>query len=84
MKVSLELLYHYRCDQCQSWWSVADIYPARLDNIPCPHCAHMNAIESINYPLPEGLSAGQNLNLGFLLIGIYQKLAFRTAQETKF
>lgn len=53
MKVNLELLYHYRCDHCQSWWSIADIPPTvrSYGHMKCPHCADDNRIDEIEYVL---------------------------------
>ena len=38
MKVSLELLYHFNCDRCSKWWTVADITPLAGAIVWCPHC----------------------------------------------
>ncbi|AFY74012.1 hypothetical protein Syn7502_01983 [Synechococcus sp. PCC 7502] len=47
MKVSLEFLYHFRCDRCDQWWSIADIKPQVGSEMSCPHCGHLNLVESI-------------------------------------
>ena len=48
MKVSLELIYHFSCDYCSKWWSVADYSWPKLSEgrryITCPHCAQVNAL----------------------------------------
>lgn len=45
MKVHLEHLYHYCCDFCQKWWTIADIKPS--SETICPHCGKRNPIEGI-------------------------------------
>jgi len=47
MKVSLEYLYHFRCDRCQQWWSRADIEPQIGEHIYCPYCGHTNTVEQV-------------------------------------
>jgi hypothetical protein len=47
MKVSLEYLYHFRCELCGHWWSQADIEPQTGDRYFCPHCGHCNTVEAI-------------------------------------
>ncbi len=47
MKVSLEHLYHYRCDTCQRWWTIADIKPEISSVVYCPHCGLQNIVEAI-------------------------------------
>ncbi|NJK72263.1 MAG: hypothetical protein HC926_02535 [Synechococcaceae cyanobacterium SM2_3_60] len=48
MKVSLEYLYHFACESCQRWWSIADIEPHVGDPFNCPHCGHTNTVEVIH------------------------------------
>lgn len=50
MKVFLEFLFHYRCDYCERWWTIADIIP--LPIIVCPHCAASNDIEGTESSTP--------------------------------
>ena len=52
-KVSIEYLYHFQCDYCHGWWSVADykIQPHR--QIYCPHCGLQNGI-------PEAILTGDD------------------------
>ena len=47
MKVSLEYLYHYICDHCQKWWTIADIKPDIGSHALCPHCGKTSLIEEI-------------------------------------
>ncbi|MEE3717451.1 hypothetical protein V2H45_11875 [Tumidithrix elongata RA019] len=47
MKVSLEFLYHFRCDRCTQWWSRADIEPQLGEIVYCPYCGHENTVEGI-------------------------------------
>lgn len=43
MKVSIEILYHLRCDHCGAWWSSADRKPKKI--VGCPECFRENTIE---------------------------------------
>lgn len=45
MKVSVEILYHLRCDKCQAWWSIGDRHPQKRKSVFCPDCGHRNEIE---------------------------------------
>lgn len=47
MKVSLEHLYHAKCDDCDKWWSVADRQPVIGAIAYCPHCGYQNTVERI-------------------------------------
>jgi DNA-directed RNA polymerase subunit RPC12/RpoP len=47
MQVSLEFLYHFRCDRCSQWWTIADIEPQIGSQIHCPHCGNSNTVENI-------------------------------------
>lgn len=47
MQVSLELLFHYKCDRCQKWWSVADIHPVIDASVSCPHCGERSEVEGL-------------------------------------
>jgi DNA-directed RNA polymerase subunit RPC12/RpoP len=47
MQVSLEFLYHFRCDRCSQWWTIADIEPKIGADMSCPHCQHLNIVENI-------------------------------------
>lgn len=48
MQVYLELLYHYRCDKCQKWWSIGDIAPEITQKVYCPHCQHPDVVDIIS------------------------------------
>lgn len=43
MKVSIEILYHLRCDSCGAWWSSGDRKPKPV--MTCPECEHRNTVE---------------------------------------
>lgn len=47
MRCYLERLYHYCCDACDRWWSVADLEPPIGSTTTCPHCGHVNTVEGI-------------------------------------
>lgn len=48
MRVSLEHLYHYCCDICEKWWTVADIKPELSQVVYCPHCGIVNVVKGID------------------------------------
>lgn len=47
LKLSIELLYHYQCDRCHKWWSVADITPTPNTIVYCPHCGSKHVVPSL-------------------------------------
>jgi hypothetical protein len=46
-EVYLEHLYHYNCQSCKRWWTVADIPPAIGGSFTCPHCGHAGKVGSV-------------------------------------
>ena len=46
-EVYQEHLYHYHCESCKRWWSVADIAPVIGGSFTCPHCGHAGEVGSI-------------------------------------
>ncbi len=62
MQVSLEYLYHFRCDRCQKWWTRADNEPAINEITFCPYCGHENVVEGIQTFLNAAQSSIQNLD----------------------
>lgn len=42
MKASIELLVHYRCDNCNRWFNSADI--AVQEEITCMFCSHRGKV----------------------------------------
>jgi len=36
---SIEKLYHFRCYECDKWWSIADWEFS--EKIVCPHCGRV-------------------------------------------
>jgi DNA-directed RNA polymerase subunit RPC12/RpoP len=60
MKVSLEFLYHFRCDRCEQWWSRADIEPEIGETVHCPYCGYVNQVEGIQ----TFRNAAKNASLG--------------------
>jgi DNA-directed RNA polymerase subunit RPC12/RpoP len=54
VKISLEKLYHYKCDNCDRWWTIADIIPQLGKLVNCPHCGLLNTIEEVTeHPVAE-------------------------------
>ncbi|WP_374825357.1 hypothetical protein [Aerosakkonema sp. BLCC-F183] len=47
MIVHLECLFHYRCDRCDAWWSIADRRSLIGNFKICPDCGYHNTIEGI-------------------------------------
>ena len=45
-KVSIEILYHFNCRQCNKWWSIGD-FDAAIDSISCPYCQNESGLEFI-------------------------------------
>lgn len=38
IETSIEFIYHYRCLNCDKWWSIADKFHVKNEIIFCPHC----------------------------------------------
>lgn len=53
MKVSVEFLFHCRCDKCGAWWTIADRPPQGI--LFCPECMHENSIQGADIPSRESL-----------------------------
>jgi hypothetical protein len=49
-KVSLELLYHFNCCVCSSWWSVGDFnWPTDPQAyVFCPHCGTVQLLPEVS------------------------------------
>jgi len=69
VNISLEFLFHYRCESCNLWWSVADLIPVQPVTV-CPHCWSQNSVDSISYKTPAMLSSVQSEALKSLLMEI--------------
>lgn len=80
MKISLELLFHYRCDSCDRWWSIADV-PPREKWTQCPHCPVCPNIEGVEYQPAKGLSAEALQKLGAILKQVSKQLEEAGAQD---
>ncbi len=44
---SKEILYHFRCAQCGSWWSIGDFQIIQKPALFCPHCGTKAALEEL-------------------------------------
>jgi hypothetical protein len=48
-KSSIENIFHFTCDECKRWWSVAlsdmNKYPDRIAY--CPHCGCTEVVEKL-------------------------------------
>jgi hypothetical protein len=43
---SKETIWHFVCDSCKLWWSIASSDDWNPKQLYCPHCGIKNAIES--------------------------------------
>jgi acetone carboxylase gamma subunit len=46
LTVSVEFLYHFRCHECDRWWSVGDYAWVDKANVICPHCGYIHELPS--------------------------------------
>jgi hypothetical protein len=44
VKVSVEVLYHFSCESCKKWWTIADFQWQSGDIVNCPHCSYQEAL----------------------------------------
>lgn len=51
-KYSIEKLYHFRCGDCNRWWTVADWHLSRDDHITCPFCENYGPAERLIAEVP--------------------------------
>ena len=40
MKYSQETIYHFTCEKCSLWWSIATDGFLKDRPLHCPHCSH--------------------------------------------
>ncbi len=45
MQVKSEIIYHYVCDECSLWWSIAVMKKHEPVTLCCPHCGVQNKLE---------------------------------------
>ena len=64
MRVYLEFLYHFKCEHCTSWWSVADIEPKIGSDWLCPHCGAKNKVEVIQAHVDPAIYEVINSSVG--------------------
>ena len=58
LEVSLEMLYHFRCVNCEKWWSIGDW--AYASDIICPHCG-----QHLHNPKSEKAIMSENDSVDF-------------------
>lgn len=46
-RCSIEVLYHFSCNNCGKWFSVADIEASLGDSMACPHCHEVSVVNEI-------------------------------------
>ena len=50
MKSSVEVLYHFTCDSCKNWWSIAmEKHGWNPKEMWCPHCGSKQKEHQIDY-----------------------------------
>ena len=53
MNYSKETIWHFTCESCKGWWSIAasdDYQPSIFENLYCPYCGEDQIIdENIGY-----------------------------------
>ena len=53
IRYTVETLYHFSCDKCKKWWSIADfaywLLPHKahhsLKKLTCPHCGFKSKLK---------------------------------------
>jgi Fe-S cluster biogenesis protein NfuA len=40
---SAEIIFHFTCQTCRKWWSIADWTP--VETLTCPHCSTTSSVE---------------------------------------
>ena len=48
---TIEKIYHFRCFECDKWWSIADW--SFVENIVCPHCGRVAIVAEKMTPNAE-------------------------------
>lgn len=48
MKLHLEILNHFSCDNCGYWWSIASVRLELGSKVYCPWCGHQNIVSEID------------------------------------
>jgi phage FluMu protein Com len=74
MEISLELLFHFRCRQCNRRWRTHNALPTHLLQIHCPRCGRTGRGEEINYGNITEENQNQAANLAQLLENIAAEL----------
>lgn len=46
-KYSSEILVHFRCMECNKWWTIGDYVFVPNATIICPHCGAKGEIENV-------------------------------------
>ena len=78
-RYSLETIFHYRCAQCQLWWSVADArFPE--SETTCPHCGY-KAETSLEEPKPPVRKILSILPSQLEGRGVYACVPFRSGEK---
>ena len=48
-KFSKEVILHFRCGECDNWWSYATTEGYVPKDFTCPHCEHKAPCDQIRY-----------------------------------
>ena len=54
MTYSIEKLYHFSCQTCRNWWSIASTDEWKPKSLYCPHCSQVHKYDVMgNLTNPE-------------------------------
>ncbi len=54
-KFTREILWHFRCDACTRWWSIADFDENHRGYMACPWCHALQEYEEVKDDGPDEL-----------------------------
>ena len=52
-KFSKEILFHFRCGECDNWWSYATTEGYTPKEFRCCHCGHNATCEQIRFDMKD-------------------------------
>ena len=48
MKIDREIIWHFVCDYCKGYWSIAVMDEWKPNVLYCPHCGEKNSVQADN------------------------------------
>lgn len=48
MKATVEYIWHFTCDMCMGWWSIASHENYKPKGMYCPHCGHKHSVINVH------------------------------------